>query len=289
MLRGVDRHGETRRERKVHLRLALLTAFGRDDDDAVGTLGAEHGRRRSVFQDRDVGHLVGVDGREIALHAVHQHQRVGVAEARHAADQDFGVVLTRLSRGLERRDARELAREGVGDVRHARIHEGVALDLRDGAHDALLALHAVAHDHDIGNGRRILPQRHHILCLRGQRHLLGFITQVGDQQAALGGNLQRESTLRIGRRAGRRALDDDVGSDHRRTGLIDHRTLNTVFRGGIPGLRRRSGRSKNLRRLQQTQRQNQHGEAQRAPSPGSGNCILCRFTHVDWFRLFVLC
>ena len=63
----------------------------------------------------------------------------------------------------------------------------------------------------------------------------------------------------------------------------------TVFRGGIPGLRRRSGRSENPRRLQQTQRQNQHGEAQRAPSPGSGNCILCRFTHVDWFRLFVLC
>lgn len=139
------------------------------------------------------------------------------------------------------------------------------LDLRDGAHDALLALHAVAHDHDIGNGRRILPQRHHILRLRGQRHLLGFITQVGDQQAALGGNLQREGALRIGRRAGRRALDDHVGSDHRRTGLIDHRTLNTVFRGGIPGLRRRSGRSENPRRLQQTQRQNQHGSSAARP------------------------
>ena len=288
MLGGVDRNGETRREREVHLRLALLTALGRHDDDAVGTLGSEHGRRRSVLQDRDVGHLVGVDGREVALHAVHQHQRVGVAEARDAADQDLGVVLTRLSRGLERRDARELTREGVGDVRHARVHEGIALDLRNGAHDALLALHAVAHDHDVGDGRGVLLQRHHILRLRRQRHQLGLIAQIGDLQTTFGGNLQREGALHIGGRAGRRTFDNHVGSDHRRTGLIDHRTLNTVFRGGIPGLRRRSGRGNGSRRLQQTQRQNQHGETQRAPSSGSGNCILCRFTHVDWFRLFVL-
>ena len=288
MLRGVDRHGETRRERKVHLRLALLTTLGRDDDDAVGTLGTEHGRRRSVLQHRDVGHLVGVDGREIALHAVHQHQRVGVAEARHAADENFRVVVARLSRGLERRDARELTREGIGDIRHARVHEGVALDLRDGTHDALLTLYAIAHDHDVGNRRGVLLQRHHILRLRGQRHQLGLVAQVGDLQAALGGNLQREGALHVGGRADRRTFDNHVGPDHRGAGLIDHRTLDTVFRGSVPGLRRRSGGGKGSRRLQQTQRQNQHAEAQRTPPPGSGICILCRFTHVDWFRLFVL-
>lgn len=78
-LRRADVVGDHRREvhavgeRDVHLGLARGARAGGYDDDAVGAFGAEHGGRRSVFEHRQRGDLVGVDVRETALHAVNEH------------------------------------------------------------------------------------------------------------------------------------------------------------------------------------------------------------------------
>ena len=149
VLRQIARNIESVFDGEVHLRTPRLAHLGRHDDHAVGALGAEHRRGRSVLQNRDRLDLVRVQIREITLHAVHEDQRRRTVPARNAADQQRGIVLARLAARLDARHARQLARQGIGDIRRARIDQRFVIDLRDGAHDALLALNAVAHDHNV--------------------------------------------------------------------------------------------------------------------------------------------
>ena len=74
----------------TYRRLAVLgrAVLGGDQDDAEGCAGAVDGCRRSVLDDRDRLHVVGVDAVQVAHHAVDQHERVGRVDRVDAADVD---------------------------------------------------------------------------------------------------------------------------------------------------------------------------------------------------------
>ncbi len=247
-LRRTDVVGNFRREveavgeRYVHARLARLSRTGGHDDDAVGSFGAEYGSRRSVFQHRDRRHLVGVEVRETAFHAVDQYQWFGAVPARNAADEDVGVVVARLAARLDGRHAREFTRNGVGDVGRAGIDELFVVHLRDGAQHALLLLHAVAHDDYVFD----------LVGLLGERHLQGrgvddgyfprLVAQERNVEYGAFADAERECSLSVGdRTAGGSSFYRDrcacdrcaVGVDDTPFGL-DRRLLRlgSLFPGG---------------------------------------------------------
>ena len=227
-LRRADVVGDHRREvqtvgeRDVHLGLARGARAGGYDDDAVGALGAEHGRRRSVFEHRQRGDFVGVDVREAALHAVNEHQRRGTVPARYAADEDVGVVVAGLSARLDGRHARKFAGDGVGDVRGARIDELFVVHLRDGAQDALFLLNAVSDHHHVFDLMRLFGQPYRQRRGVGDGDLPRLEAQERDVEHVAFADAERECALRVGdRTAGRSSLDRDRRAGDRNAVGID--------------------------------------------------------------------
>lgn len=124
---GVDQAGQGRRGgeadigRERNFQVAFAAAFGRHDDDAVGTAHAVHGRRRSILEHVDVLHIVRVEhveGRHVAHDAVDDDQRVLVAGIRpHAAHADRGLFAG-FAGLLDGGHTGDTPNEGIGNIGH---------------------------------------------------------------------------------------------------------------------------------------------------------------------------
>ena len=250
----VDGVGKTLGEGDLHVGLPFGTAPGGDDDDAVRTLGTEHGRRGGVLQDGDVGDLIGIEAREVTLHAVDEYQGAVVVETGDTADDDLGVVLTRLAGDLQGGDAGELTGQCVGDVGYTRLHEDGTLDLGDGADDALLALGTVTHDHDIFQRLGGLAQDEPVLLLAGDGDDERLVADECNLEMTRIRNRQGECAVEVGDGALRApSLHDDVCSDDGlAAGVHDHALDGAVgcrSRGGCAerGAYRKGGRGDGLK------------------------------------------
>ena len=205
-------------------RAALLAAFGGDEDHAVAAPHAEHGRRRSVFQHRDVLDFAQIDVVHAAFDAVDEHQRRSVVPGRNRADEDLRIVLSRFSGVVERDEARHQTGQGARNVRHAAgLHQFVALHLRNGSGDALLGLFAVSHDDHVGKHRRGLLQRDVQRGFRRSvdRNLDALQPHVREDESFAGGHVDDILTVEIGRDASHRPLHDSHCPDHRSGRVAD--------------------------------------------------------------------
>ena len=231
---------ETRDGAHGDLRLAGVAALGRHDDDAVRAAHAEHRRGGGVLQDGQAFDFIRVHGVQRTLDAVHQDERarVGVGQGAYAADVDLGVVFTRLAGLLDGGDARHLAGEDVGHVRHRRLHERLVVDGRERARDGRLGLGAVR-DHDRGvQGLGVVPEHDRERALLAYRHRFGDVAQGRNlQHSSLTGDDKREVAIRIGSHTGGRPLEGDARTDHRQAVSVHHSTFDgnaPVLRGGDP-------------------------------------------------------
>ena len=208
----VDRVGETGGVGYIHPGLALLAVLGCDDNDAVGALGTEHRRCGSILQHGDIRYLVGVDGSEIALYAIHQHERAVSVETGHAAHEDFSIVLTRLAAGLDGNHTGKFTGDGAGDVGYAGFNKRITLHRGYGPHDALFALGAVTdHDHLVEHGR-IVAQGDVDYGLLAHGHLDIGVSHAGEDKDIPLPGLYGIAAVEIRDRAVRSLLDDDSGA-----------------------------------------------------------------------------
>ena len=182
---GVDQAGQGRRGgeadigRERNFQVAFAAAFGRHDDDAVGTAHAVHGRRRSILEHVDVLHIVRVEhveGRHVAHDAVDDDQRVLVAGIRpHAAHADRGLFEAGLAGLLDGGHTGDTPNEGIGNIGHGGAHQLLARQLPDGAGDGLLLLGAEADHHHIVDALDILLEHDADIGLSSYGHLPGGI------------------------------------------------------------------------------------------------------------------
>lgn len=133
------------------LHLAFFGAFGGDEDDAERTARTVDGRRRGILQDGDARDVLGVDRRDVGLHAVDENEgrtaradRVGAAHLDACAARGLTVGEGDRQTGdgsLQRTRHVLIGADAVGDI--------LAGYLFDSAYDVALLLHAVTYDHDL--------------------------------------------------------------------------------------------------------------------------------------------
>ena len=216
------------RERIVHveLRRAFRTAFGRDQDHAVGAAHAVYRRRRSVLQHGELRDILRIDLRVVAFDAVHQHQRSRVAAHRgDAAHIDFGVVAARTARRHGKRHAGHFAGQRRTQVGASHLLEVFGGGRGDGSHHALFFLYAVTYDHDLLHiGRGGFHRNGHRFCRDFENP--GDITDIGGlDRASHVLHLHREPPLGVGDRAvGDVVRLDDAHTHHRSVQLVHDRT-----------------------------------------------------------------
>ena len=228
------RTGELRHRFKRHvhsyfyLGLAFLSAFGGDENHAVGTLHTIDGRGRRVFQYRDALHRGYVDTAHGAFDAVDEHEWVATVPAAHTADDDFRVFLARHTGGRHGDHARQIARQSRTDVAHtAGSLERLARGLGDGAHYTGLLLLTVAHDHSFFEHLGIALHRDVEISSGRGLHLLLQHAHVGhDNRNVALGRLKREVAVKIGHGSDMGiALHDDRRTDERLATFVGHVSL----------------------------------------------------------------
>ena len=194
----------------VDARSPLLTALGRDEDDAVGRTRTVHGGRRGVLEDLDRGDVAGVDAVDV-LHrdSVHHVERLHALgrEGRDTADVDLRAF-ARLSRTCGDLHAGDLSLQRLEDVRGGAAFDGFRRNGGDGARHVAFAHRAVGDDHHfvdlLGVGVERDLQK---IGVRGER--LGHISDEGylDGRPAFR-ERKREFAVCTGHRAVRRARLD---------------------------------------------------------------------------------
>ena len=154
--RGV--RGEGHRTVVGDLRGAFRTAFGRDENDAVGAADAVDRRCGGVLENRDGGDVVRIDRVDHAFHAVHQTERARIVERGGAADQDRGLVAAGLARTLDTRDTGQFAGHHVRHVGHRGLKQLLVRYRRDRTHEELFLLRAVTDYHHLVHFRGVFAQ-----------------------------------------------------------------------------------------------------------------------------------
>ena len=207
-----------------------LTGFGRHHHHTVGRTRTVDGRRRGILEHLDrldvrVGEVVDVvdlepvddvERRSVTVdrpHTAHLDVETGTRSTVRSSDLHTGDLA---SEGLHHRTGLEAFDILRGD-RSDRTRQVAAL------HGAVTHDHHFVHDVRFGNEFNVQPG------LGGDLHLLGLITQVGENQHVARLDRNREHTFQVGRNALRRALDHDVGSDSRLVVLIDDLTRYLVL------------------------------------------------------------
>ena len=189
---------------------SLLSAFGRDEDDAVGRTRTVHGGRCGVLEDLDRGDVAGVDAVDV-LHrnAVHHVERLHALgrEGRDTADIDLRTF-ARLSRACGDLHTGNLSLQRLEDVRGCPAFDGFRRNRGDGARHVAFAHRAVGHDHHFVDFLGVGIERHlQKIGIRGER--FGHISDEGylNRRPAFR-ERKREFSVRTGHRAVRRARLD---------------------------------------------------------------------------------
>ena len=216
---GVDRRG--------HGSLAGRTALRGHEDDAVGASHTEHGRGRCILQDRDALDLVGIQLGERTFDAVDQDQRLGAVERADAADADDRFIGTRHTGGLDGRNAREVALEGVRHVRDRGLQEAFAADRGNGTGDGDFLLLAVRNDDSLVKSLRVDRHRDGDV-LPGHLDLLGGVADTGNLQCGASGDGRKdEVAVKVSHGTVVGPLNEHAGSDQPIPVLIKDFALHT--------------------------------------------------------------
>ena len=136
-------------EAYVDFGLAFLTAFGGDENYAVGAFHTIDCGGRCVLECGDGLDGADVDGAHGAFDTIDEHQGRAVVPGGSAADGDLGFFVAGHTAALGRHDAGHVTGKGVADV----MDTGSAFEhgtgcLGDGAHYGCFFLMAVAYNHD---------------------------------------------------------------------------------------------------------------------------------------------
>ena len=148
MLRQVKRRGHTVIRTHMHLRPSFGTALGRDDDNAVRTLGTEDSRCRGVLQDGNALDLVRIQVIEGTFDAVDHHER-GVASGESGKTTKHHGIAIRGSRSaglIRHQKAGNLTGESIHQVLRTRIGKLLGRDRRDRADDTFFFLSTITND-----------------------------------------------------------------------------------------------------------------------------------------------
>ena len=142
----------------VDVELAGLRTLGRDKEDAGGSAGTVNGGGGRILQDGDVFdridiHVIEAGDRD----AVHDDERVGVADGGDTADAD-GRARAREAAGTRDLDARHRALERLGKARGLDGGDLAAVHRGDGTGQVFLLDRTVADDHDLVKDRAVLLQ-----------------------------------------------------------------------------------------------------------------------------------
>ena len=211
-------------------RVFVLTALGRDEDDAARTARAVDRRSRSILEHLEALDIVAVEVREgpgVARNAVDDVKRLVARRGRlDAADADRDVAVG-LSAQREHLHARHLGGHGIAEIGRRKPFEVLGLDRSDRRRHVAFVLHAVAHDHHIVYGDRFGGELHVGLRL-SVRKCDGNLV-ITDQRHFEHGvfltDRQRIFAVDPRRRACRGAFQDDGGTDHGRTVFVGHAPL----------------------------------------------------------------
>ena len=200
----VDRHG------------ALMTALGRDKDDAGGSLHSIDGACRSILENRYGLHVVRIDRTHLTLDSVHQHQRARAVVGGIAAHEHRYAVGSGSAGRLLRNQSRELSDQGLRNGADGRFLDFIVGNRRNGSGQMHLLLRTVTDHHDLVHTGRILL--HHDIDFRTAvyRQLLAFHTQVRENQhISPGRGIQTIRSVARGHRAHGGPLDDHIDTHER--------------------------------------------------------------------------
>lgn len=210
---------------------ALFGFLGRDEDHAECTARTVDGRRGGILQDGVALDVFGVDGGDVGLDAVDQHE-CGTACADRvfrAADLDR-CATGRLTVGKGDRHARYGALQRTRGVLVGAepIFDVLARNGLDGAYDIAFFLHAVTDDHDLFERGVVLQQNDVDRRLVVDVDELGLVADEAEIERLLAGGFDGVATVGIGRRTARRVRDCDGYTDNGIATLVFNDTGNGI-------------------------------------------------------------
>ena len=102
-----------------NLRFLFQSPLGGKQDNAVCTFHTVNRSGRSIFQYRDGFYFIHIDIIEITLDAVHQHKRRSFSPSGLTANQQRGLIGSRLRSGVDGNHTGHLTLQGFGHRVHA--------------------------------------------------------------------------------------------------------------------------------------------------------------------------
>ena len=201
---GSRRSGETGAAGVGERRLSVLrlgAALGRDQDHARGTSRTVDGRRGGILDDGDALYVGGVEVLEVALHTVHQYERVAAVDGIAAADVDRGGLAGTSGSGSDVQ-ARDGTLQHVTHIQRGTVLEIVGLDDGHGARQVGLLRGTVTDDDGIFQHVIVFLEQHHDLLASLDGNLLRLIAQAGDLEDSVGVDGDGEGAIRVGDCAG---------------------------------------------------------------------------------------
>ena len=225
---------------------ALGTAFGVDDDDAVGAAGSVDGRGRGVFQHVDRLDVGGVDRRgerSLGGESVDDVERgVALREGVVAADGDVGLGAQRtVARGDDH--AGDTAVQSLVEVGDVGFHHGAQVGFGDRSREVAPRRGAVTDVDDL-HGAQLSGLLVH-LDVDGRAFaddlLDGRVAQIGEDQRLVLGDLDRVIAVDTGCRTRGRTLDHDIDTDQRSVVGVNHTSDYGVLCESLPGQQDRQG------------------------------------------------
>ena len=215
--------GELRPE--YDLRFPHPTFLGVDENDAVGAADAVYRRCGGVLEHCHRLDLSHVDQVHVALHAVHEDQRIAVLPRTHAPDEDRCRVVARLARALTRDDARHRAADGVRQRHGRRPFEYLGFHAGQGAGHRLFFLRAVSHDHDVLHFGRSLAHHDILYRLSLIDDLFGLVSQETEHDRCTGHqSVHFVVSVESGGGSPGCILHDDGYADHRPALYVEYQT-----------------------------------------------------------------
>ena len=225
---------------------ALLAAFGVDDDDAVGAARTVDGRCGGILQHVDRLDVGGVDRRgerPFGGESVDDVERgVALREGVVSADGDVGLGAQRtVARGDDH--AGDASAQGLVEARDVGLHHGTQVGLGHRTRQVTARGGAVTDVDDLDGPQLCGLFRH--LDVDGRSfadHLLdGRISEVGEDQRLVFGDLDRVVSVDAGGGAGGGPFDHDVDTDQRDVVRVDHSSDHVVLCESLTAQQDRQG------------------------------------------------
>ena len=121
------------------------------------------------------------------LNPIDQHQRCGIGKRGDTANDDFRIILPRLTGCLERCNTGQFTANGTCDIGNATLDKRLALYLGNSTHHAFLALGTITHHHNFLQQFSIILECDRNGCAASNGNSLCTETDAGNHQDTVSG------------------------------------------------------------------------------------------------------